>query len=105
MLTSIRQEGVEAVSLFRQGKAEAIEFSIEGTKSSSRIIGRKFSDLNIPKGVTFGLVKRDKKFIRIDEKFVFAPKDRLIAFLDDHTQMRKLVKMIRPDSFWIPSWL
>lgn len=105
MLTSIRQEGVEAVSLFRQGKAEAIEFSIEGTKSSSRIIGRKFADLNIPKGVTFGLVKRDKKFIKIDDKFVFASKDRLIAFLDDHTQMRKLVKMIRPDSFWIPSWL
>ena len=105
MLTSIRQEGVESVSLFRQGKAEAIEFSLEGTKSSSKIIGKKAADLNLPKGVTLGLVKRDRKFVRIDENFVFAQKDHVIAFLDDHTQMRKLVKMFRPDSFWIPSWL
>ncbi len=105
MLTSIRQEGVESVSLFRQGKAEAIEFILEGTKSSSKIIGKKASDLNLPKGVTLGLVKRERKFVRVDENFVFAPKDHVIAFLDDHTQMRKLVKMFRPDSFWIPSWL
>ena len=105
MLTSIRQEGVESVSLFRQGKAEAIEFILEGTKSSSKIIGKKAADLNLPKGVTLGLVKRDRKFVRIDENFVFAQKDHVIAFLDDHTQMRKLVKMFRPDSFWIPSWL
>ncbi len=105
LLTSIRQEGVESVSLFRQGTSEAIEFVLEGSKSSSRIIGRKFNDLTLPKGVTLGLVKRDKKILIIDDKFEFAEKDHIIAFLDDHSQMRKLVKMFRPDSFWIPSWL
>jgi len=105
LLTSIRQEGVESVSLFRQGKAEAIELVLEGSKSSSQVIGRKLSDLNLPRGVTLGMVSRNKRFLRIDDKFVFAAKDHIIAFLDDHTQMRKLVKMFRPRSNWIPSWL
>ena len=61
--------------------------------------------MNLPRGVTLGMVSRNKRFLRIDDKFVFAAKDHIIAFLDDHTQMRKLVKMFRPRSNWIPSWL
>ena len=30
--------------------------------------------------------------------------DHLLAYLADHRQMRSLVKMCRPHSFWVPKW-
>lgn len=104
LLSLIRQEGVENVHLFRQGKSEAIELSLQGSKITSKIIGRKAESLNLPKGVTLGLVVRGKKVLIVTNDLVFEDKDKVIAFLDDHTQMRKLVKFCRPYSFWIPKW-
>ena len=104
LLSLIRQEGVENVHLFRQGKSEAIELCVEGSKFTSRVIGRKAESLNLPKGVTLGLVLRGKKVIPVTPDLVFEDKDKVIAFLDDHSQMRNLVKYCRPFSFWIPRW-
>lgn len=104
LLSLIRQEGVENVQLFRQGKSEAIELTLEGSKFTSKIIGKKAESLNLPKGVTLGLVIRGKKILAIDSDLVFEDKDKVIAFLDDHSQMRKLVKYCRPFSFWVPKW-
>ncbi|MGN0901648.1 MAG: TrkA C-terminal domain-containing protein, partial [Succinivibrio sp.] len=104
LLSLIRQEGVENVHLFRQGLSEAAELSLEGSKLSSKIIGKKMESLNLPKGVTFGLLIRGKKVMEINGQTVFENKDKVIAFLNDHTQMRKLVRFCRPFSFWIPKW-
>ena len=104
LLSQIRQEGVQAMHLFRQGKSEALELKIEGNKRSSNIIGRTISDLNLPDGVFLGMVWRKSKLIRITKELVFEEGDHVIAYLDDHRQMRTLVKMFRPHSFWIPKW-
>ncbi len=104
LLSLIRQESVENVHLYRQGKSEAIEFKIEGSKLTSKIVGKKSESLNLPKGVTLGLVIRGRKLLQITNDLVFEDKDRIIAYLDDHSQMRKLVRMCRPFSFWIPKW-
>lgn len=104
LLSEIRQEGVENMHLFRQGKSEAMELRVEGTKRSSNIVGRTAGSLNLPEGCSLGLVMRDRKFIVIRDDFVFEEGDHVIAFLDDHRMMRKLVKLFRPHSFWIPKW-
>lgn len=104
LLSLIRQESVENVHLFRQGKSEAIEFILEGSKFTSKIIGKRVDSLNLPKGVTLGLVIRGKKLLQIEPQLKFEDKDRLIAYLDDNSQMRKLVRFCRPFSFWIPKW-
>lgn len=104
MLSLIRQEGVENVHLFRQGKSEAIELCLQGSRLSSKVIGRKYESLNLPEGVTFGLLVRGKKIMVVDKHTVFADKDVVIAFLNDHLQMRSLVKYCRPFSFWVPKW-
>ncbi|MGN1281971.1 MAG: Trk system potassium transporter TrkA [Succinivibrio sp.] len=104
LLSLIRQEGVENVHLYRQGKSEAIEFILKGSKITSKMVGKKVESLNLPAGVSLGLVVRGKKILPLDDNFVFEDNDRLIAYLDDHSQMRKLVRYCRPFSFWIPKW-
>ncbi|MCR5536810.1 MAG: Trk system potassium transporter TrkA [Succinivibrio sp.] len=104
LLSQIRQEGVEAMHLFRQGKSEVLELKIEGTKRSSNIIGRTIANLTLPEGVFLGMVWRRRKLVRITKELIFEEGDHVIAYLDDHRQMRALVKLFRPHSFWIPKW-
>lgn len=104
LLTNIRQEGVEGVHLFRRGLSEGIELKLSGSRFSSRVIGKKASALNLPEGVTLALLMRNDVLTPIDDNTVFEDGDSIIAYLHDHYQMRKLVKLFRPLSFWIPKW-
>lgn len=102
LLSNILQEGVEKMRIFRQGKAEAIEIKVQGNKRSSYVVGRKLDDINLPSGVTMGLVLREKMVLKIDENFVFEDGDRVIVFLSDRSQMRAVVKIFKPRPFWLP---
>lgn len=104
LLSTVRQEGVENMRLFRRGRSEAIELKIEGSRLGSRVVGRKAVNLTLPDGVTLGLVWRERKFLRIDDNLVFEDGDHVIAYLDDHHSMRALVRLFRPLSFWLPKW-
>lgn len=102
MLSNIRQEGVENIHLFRQGRSEAIELTIRGSKLSSRVVGHKVESLNLPKGVKLGLVIRDRKLMIAENSLVLKNGDKVIVYLDDNQLVRKVVSTFRPFSFWIP---
>lgn len=104
LLSNIRQDGMEKMRIFRQGAAEALELTVQGTKRSSNVVGRKLIDINLPKDVTLGLVIRNKRVLKIDENFLFEEGDLVIAFLKDRNQMRALVKLFKPRAFWFPKW-
>lgn len=104
LLSNIRQEGVESTTLFRQGESEAIELALEGSKFGSVVIGRRLENLTFPAGVTLGLILRGRKLLMPTPDLVIEDGDHLLAYLSDHRQMRSLVKMCRPHSFWIPKW-
>ncbi|MDO5351599.1 MAG: Trk system potassium transporter TrkA [Succinatimonas sp.] len=104
LLSNIRQEGVENTTLFRQGDSEAIELALEGSKLGSHVIGRRLENLTFPTGVTLGLILRGRKLLMPTPDLVIEEGDHLLAYLADHRQMRSLVKMCRPHSFWVPKW-
>ncbi len=104
LLSNIRQEGVENTTLFRQGNSEAIELTLEGSKLGSHVIGRRLETINFPQGVTLGLILRGRKLLMPTPELIFEDGDHLLAYLADHRQMRALVKLCRPHSFWIPKW-
>ena len=104
LLSNIRQEGVESTTLFHQGDSEAIELALEGSKFGSNVIGRRLENLTFPSGVTLGLILRGRKLLMPAPDLVIEDGDHLLAYLSDHRQMRSLVKMCRPHSFWIPKW-
>ena len=104
LLSKIRQDGLEKTRLFRHGTAEGIELIIRGSRLSSRVVGKKVEDINLPKGVTLGLIVRENKVLRLDKDLRFEDGDHLIVYLHNHNQLRQLTKLFRPRSFWIPSW-
>ncbi len=102
ILSDIRQEGVLKMRLFRSGLSEGIELIAQGGRLSSRVVGRKLADLSLPPGVSLGIVLRGNKLLPCEPDLKLEDGDRVVAYLHDHMQMRKLVALFKPRSFWIP---
>ncbi len=58
LLTHVRRGDVQAVHSLRRGVAEALEVVARGDRKSSRVIGRKVSELRLPTDVHIGLIVR-----------------------------------------------
>ena len=58
LLAYVRQGDVQAVHSLRRGVAEALEIVARGDRKSSRVVGRKVGDLNLPRDVHMGLIVR-----------------------------------------------
>ena len=58
LLAYVRQGDVQAVHSLRRGVAEALEIVARGDRKSSRVIGRKVSELQLPRDVHMGLIVR-----------------------------------------------
>ena len=58
LLAHVRQGDVQAVHSLRRGVAEALEIVARGDRKSSRVVGRKVSELPLPRDVHIGLIVR-----------------------------------------------
>ena len=58
LLAYVRRGDVQAVHSLRRGVAEALEIVARGDRKSSRVIGRKVSELHLPHDVHMGLIVR-----------------------------------------------
>ncbi len=58
LLAFVRQGDVQAVHSLRRGVAEALEIVVRGDRKTSRVVGRKVSELHLPRDVHMGLIVR-----------------------------------------------
>ncbi len=58
LLAYVRQGDVQAVHSLRRGVAEALEIVARGDRKTSRVVGRRISDIRLPKGAQVGLIMR-----------------------------------------------
>ncbi len=76
LLTHVRRGDIVAVHALRRGTAEAIEIIAHGDIKTSRVIGRRLNEINLPPGtIICALVRRDE--------ILFANNDTIIES-DDH---------------------
>jgi trk system potassium uptake protein TrkA len=58
LLAHVRKADVAAVHSLRRGAAEALEIVVHGDMRSSKVVGRRIEDLDLPHGVTVGAIVR-----------------------------------------------
>jgi trk system potassium uptake protein len=58
LLAHVRRGDVAAVHSLRRGAAEALEFVVHGDISTSKVIGRRIDELDLPKGASIGAIVR-----------------------------------------------
>ena len=88
LLAHVRRGDCAVVHSLRRGAAEALELIAHGDAKSSRVIGRRIEQLELPKGVTIGAIvrRRDKDSAAAngnDHEVLIAHHDTTIES-DDH---------------------
>ena len=109
LLAYVRQGDVQAVHSLRRGVAEALEIVVRGDRKSSRVVGRKVSDLALPRDVHIGLIVRglpdspDVSADELREPQVIIPRsatalesgDHVVFFLPHKRLVRDVEKLFR----------
>jgi len=108
LLTYVRQGDVQAVHSLRRGVAEALEIVARGDRKSSRVVGRKVSDLSLPENVHIGLIVRglhgpDANVVPMGLPQVLIPhshtviesNDHMVFFLPNKRLVRDVEKLFR----------
>ena len=88
LLAHVRRGDCAVVHSLRRGAAEALELIAHGDARSSRVVGRRIEELDLPKGVTIGAIVRRKGSPGAapaddDHEVVVAHHDTVIV-ADDH---------------------
>ncbi|WP_245232590.1 Trk system potassium transporter TrkA [Thiorhodococcus minor] len=91
LLARVRRGDVAAVHSLRRGAAEALEFVVHGDSSTSKVIGRRIAELNLPRGVSIGAIVRaasqdslargDRRVLMAHDDILIEPEDHVILFL------------------------
>lgn len=112
LLAHVRRGDCVAVHSLRRGAAEALELVAHGDSRSSRVVGRRIEQIDLPKGATIGAIvrrrepagalgerKRDHKdeVIIAHHDTVIEPEDHVIVFVVNKRMVPRVEKLFQVD--------
>ena len=95
LLASVRASDVVKVHSLGFGEAELFEVIIHGDKSTSKVVSKKISDLELPQGCRIGAIYRNGSVILAQDDIEICSEDRLIIFLLNKRDFPKLAKLFQ----------
>ncbi len=113
LLAHVRRGDCVAVHSLRRGAAEALELVAHGDAKSSRVVGRRIEDVELPKGATIAAMVRrhqrskgdgddkppeyDYEVIIAHHDTVIEPNDHVIVFVINKRTVPKVEKLFQVD--------
>ncbi len=107
LLAHVRQGDCVAVHSLRRGAAEALELVAHGDSRSSRVVGRRIEQIDLPKGATIGAIVRSRprdggdgtgvehEVLIAHHDTVIEPDDHVIVFVVNKKMMPKVEKLFQ----------
>lgn len=95
LLRYVRRGDIVGAHRLRGGLAEVLELVAHGDRKSSKVVGRKISELVLPKGATIGALVRGEEIIITDQQAVIEPDDHVVIFVSSRTQVPKVEKLFQ----------
>ena len=100
LLAHVRRGDVVAVHSLRRGAAEALELVAHGDPKSSRVIGRRIEELDLPRGATIGAIVREleggrHQVIMAHHDTVIEPEDHVIVFVVSKRLVSRVEKLFQ----------
>jgi len=93
LLAHVRKGDISSVHALRRGAAEAIEVVARGDAYSSRVVGRRLEEIDLPAGVTIGAVVRGEQVLIAHRDVMIETDDHVVLFLVDKTQVHAVEKL------------
>ncbi len=95
LLAYVRHGDVAVVHSLRRGAAEALELVAHGDRESSKIVGRRIDEINLPKGATIGAIVRGGEVIMGHHDVGIEAGDHVIVFVINKAMVRKVEKLFQ----------
>ncbi|KPK09368.1 MAG: potassium transporter peripheral membrane component [Betaproteobacteria bacterium SG8_39] len=95
LLAHVRRGDVVAVHSLRRGAAEALEAVVHGDRDSSKVIGRRVEDIDLPAGTTIGAVVRGDEVLMAHHDTVIEAEDHAIVFVADKKTLPRVEKLFQ----------
>ena len=95
LLAYVRQGDVAVVHSLRRGVAEALELVVHGDRKSSRVVGRRIEEIELPKGVTIGAIMRGGEVVMGHHDTLIEAGDHVIVFVIDKSTVKKVEKLFQ----------
>ena len=93
LLTHVRKGDISNVHSLRRGAAEAIEVTVHGDTYSSKVVGRRLDEIQLPEGVTIGAIVRGEEVLIAHSHVVVETDDHVILFLVDRRKIHAVEKL------------
>jgi trk system potassium uptake protein TrkA len=97
LLAHVRRGDVVKVHSLRRGAAEAIEAIAHGTEETSKVVGRRIEELDLPKGTSIVALVRDDDVVFAHHDTVIESDDHVIMFMTDRRKIDKLEQLFQVD--------
>ena len=95
LLSHVRRADVARVHSLRRGAAEAMEAIAHGDVKTSKVVGRRLSEIDLPDGTTIGAIVRDEEVLIAHHDVVIQPDDHVILFLVDKRQIAAVERLFQ----------
>lgn len=95
LLTHVRRGDVVNVHALRRGAAEAIEAIAHGDHRSSKVVGKRLDEINLPEGTTIGAIVRHNEVLIAHDHVRIQPDDHVILFLVDKSRIREVERLFQ----------
>ena len=95
LLAYVRHGDVAAVHSLRHGAAEALELVAHGDRQSSKVVGRRIDEIDLPEGATIGAMVRNGVVIMAHHDRLIETNDHVILFVMNKKIIRKVEKLFQ----------
>ena len=95
LLSHVRRGDVVAAHSLRRGVAEAIEAVAHGDPKTSKVVGRKLSEIKLPEGATIGAIMRNDDLIELNDDAVIEDGDHVIIFVIDKRRIHDVERLFQ----------
>ncbi len=95
LLSHVRRGDVVAAHSLRRGVAEAIEAVVHGDRKTSKIVGKKLTDIKLPDGATIGAIMRNDELLCLEDDAIIKEGDHVIIFVIDKRKIPDVEKLFQ----------
>jgi trk system potassium uptake protein TrkA len=95
LLAYVRQGDVAVVHSLRRGAAEALELVAHGDRQSSKVVGRRIEEIDLPKGATIGAIVRGDEVLIAHHDTLIQAEDHVIVFVTEKRMVKKVEKLFQ----------
>jgi len=95
LLAHVRRGDMAVVHALRRGAAEALEAIAHGDAKTSKVVGRRIEEIDLPRGATIGAIVRGEEVIIAHHDTLIQSEDHVIVFVVNKQMVSKIEKLFQ----------